>query len=171
MRPAGRRGRVTTRSGGPSWGVRAGQAGCRAVIRGGGVSPQARRMTCWAVVGSVVWVTVPVGPVRVTACSRPSSRARGGQVWRGREAAVDHGDHPASPPGRQVVLDLRQSLIAGVPRPAPDPHRNALPGYGQADDDLRQVGSGVLGVSVPAQPPPVLGVVVFTIAFEVGAGG
>src|SRR3954471_5275231 len=57
-------GRVTTRCGGPSGGVSAGQVGCRAVIQGGGVSPQARRMPCWAVLGSVVWVTL-TGPAPV----------------------------------------------------------------------------------------------------------
>jgi hypothetical protein len=108
----------------------------------------------------------------------PAGPAQPGRVRRRGEPAVDHGDHPASPPGAQVVLDLRQHRgVVGVARPAPPPHRNALPGHRRADDDLRQAAAGVLGVPVPAKPRrrllAALGVGgrVFGVALEVGAGG
>ncbi len=68
-----------------------------------------------------------------------------------------------------VVLDLGQDvLVAGVTRPGPDPDRDALAGDSQADHDLRQVITVVLGLAVPAEP--VLAAV-FLVPLEVRGGG
>ena len=81
-----------------------GQAGLRVVIRGGGVSPQARRMLDWAVVGSVVWTTVPAGPASVIAWRRPSSRAMVRQVWPVHPASLeDPADRGGSDAGAEFA--------------------------------------------------------------------
>src|SRR6266511_2056477 len=96
----------------------------------------------------------------------PTRPAQVGEVVGPREAAVDHGDDPAELPGPQVVLDLgEQGLVLGVARPAPAPHRDAGPGDRQADHDLGQVVTVVLGLAVaaeacPASAPTLAGLVV-----------
>ena len=52
-------------------------------------------------------------------------------------------------PLAQVLLDLAdQAGVGGVPGPGPDPDGDAVAGDGHADDDLREVVAGVLGLAV-----------------------
>ena len=91
--------------------------------------------------------------------------------------SVHHGDDPSEAPAAQAVLDLGEDrLVACVARPAPAAHRDAFPGDRQPDDDLGQILAVVLGVPVAPEPARAVlgvavGVEVFGVAFEVGAGG
>jgi hypothetical protein len=73
-------------------------------------------------------------------------------VGGGGEAAVGDPHDLRERPLAQITPDLTdQSLIAGVTGPGPHPHRDAVAGDGHADDDLRQVLAGVLGLAVGAK--------------------
>ena len=90
-------------------------------------------------------------------------------------------------PFAQVRLDLAdQAGAGGVPGPGPDPDRDPVAGDGHADDDLREVVAGVLGLAVGAEPglagPPLVvrghpdapgvagNVLVCLFRLEIGAG-
>ena len=76
------------------------------------------------------------------------------QVLLAGEAGVDDVDRPAEPPAVQVVLDLLDDrLVVGVAGPDPAAHRDPLPGDREADHDLRQVGTVILGVTQSPQRP------------------
>ena len=89
---------------------------------------------------------------------------------------------------RRFLLDLADEAgVGGVPGPGPDPDRDAVAGDGHADDDLREVVAGVLGLAVGAEPclargalaagghalPPVIAgnVLVCLFRLEIGRGG
>src|ERR1022692_2076270 len=76
------------------------------------------------------------------------------QVLLAGEAGVNDVNRASQPPAHQVTLDLADDgLVVGVARPDPYPDRDTLAGDGQADHDLRQVGTVILGVPLAAQRP------------------
>jgi hypothetical protein len=81
------------------------------------------------------------------------------------EPAVGDPDDPPEDRLPHVGLDLAdQRRVGGVPGPAPGPDRDAVARDGQADHDLRQVITTVLGLAVRPEPGSLARVGVLTVS-------